>query len=135
MTPGHWETLAWLCAATFRTFEPWTVPHFERLPLLFSLGYAKRKSGEYRTSRYYPTEAGRRALASRHHVPMGDNRARHKELHKALDELVACYVTSNKGKGLNNTTLMDLMRWSHAATEDPKVCQSHSQSDAPTIEG
>lgn len=45
---------------------------------------------------------------------------RHKELHKALDELCADFI-SNTGLDvrLNNTSVLDLMSWSHRQTIDP----------------
>ncbi len=60
---------------------------------------------------------------------MSDHRKRHAELHKALDELVACYIGSTTPedlrayKGLRNTTIMELIEWSHKATQDANVCK------------
>lgn len=51
-----------------------------------------------------------------------EHKARHVELHKALDELAAdwldhTYTTS--GKLLSNTSIMELMEWSHQQTLNP----------------
>mgnify|MGYP007044042991 CR=1 FL=1 len=43
---------------------------------------------------------------------------RHKELHGFLDELIADFITHTK-KHLAETTLMDLMKWSHQQTINP----------------
>lgn len=45
--------------------------------------------------------------------------ARHKELHLALDELVADFLEMNDAALPSNTTVMDLMRWSHRQTVNP----------------
>ena len=56
--------------------------------------------------------------------------ARHQELHKALDELVADYLRHHPPKFTadnvkdhpklpSNTTLLELMEWSHQQTIDP----------------
>lgn len=50
---------------------------------------------------------------------------RHKELHRALDELLACFVNANPGKGFSKTTLFELMEWSHAVTKNPALCPQH----------
>ena len=42
----------------------------------------------------------------------------HKELHTSLDKLVACYITVQK-KGLRDTTVMELIEWSHEQTKKP----------------
>lgn len=44
--------------------------------------------------------------------------ARHKELHKALDELVADWIVHTKGRP-NEGTIMDLIVWSHTQTKNP----------------
>ena len=47
--------------------------------------------------------------------------ARHKILHGNLDELVACYIATTR-KSLRNTSVMELIEWSHNATLDESVC-------------
>jgi hypothetical protein len=42
---------------------------------------------------------------------------RHKELHKYFDELLACYLEHNPGKGPSTTTVMELMQWSFEQTK------------------
>lgn len=44
--------------------------------------------------------------------------ARHKELHKNLDELMADYIRHTK-KTPSETTLMDFMKWSYSQTLNP----------------
>jgi len=44
---------------------------------------------------------------------------RHKELHRALDELVADMITCTE-KSLSTTSVMDLIRWSHEQTIHPQ---------------
>jgi hypothetical protein len=51
-----------------------------------------------------------------------EHRARHQELHQALDELLADWIghqSIDYGKVLSDTTLMELMRWSHEQTINP----------------
>jgi hypothetical protein len=56
----------------------------------------------------------------RHHPGMNrkEHRARHVELHHALDELVADFVLLTK-QTLSGTDILSLMKWSHAQTKDP----------------
>lgn len=54
---------------------------------------------------------------------MQDRTERHKELHQALDELLACYFVTTK-RLISGTTLMDFLKWSHSMTEEA-TCQSH----------
>jgi len=42
---------------------------------------------------------------------------RHKELHKALDELFADFITYTKGR--TESTILELIKWSHKQTENP----------------
>ncbi len=44
--------------------------------------------------------------------------ARHKELHKKLDELIADFICCKK-KLLSKTTLMEFMEWSYQQTIKP----------------
>jgi len=48
-----------------------------------------------------------------------EHRARHLELHRAFDELLADYLAHNRGALPSSTTLMTLMEWSHHQTIDP----------------
>jgi len=47
-----------------------------------------------------------------------EHRARHIELHRWLDELVADWV-SHTGKFPSTSTVMELIEWSHKETESP----------------
>jgi hypothetical protein len=52
------------------------------------------------------------------------HRRRHVELHQALDELAADYIRHQPiggglTKRLGNTTVLELLEWSHAQTENP----------------
>lgn len=42
----------------------------------------------------------------------------HKELHRSLDSLIACYIQST-GLGLQETNLMDFIKWSFEQTKNP----------------
>lgn len=46
------------------------------------------------------------------------HQARHVELHKALDELVADWIR-HTGKMPSTSSVMELMLWSHEQTQDP----------------
>jgi hypothetical protein len=46
--------------------------------------------------------------------------ARHKELHRMLDELVADFISCT-GKMPSKSTVMELMEWSCAQTTDPQA--------------
>lgn len=48
-----------------------------------------------------------------------EHKNRHLELHKALDELVADFLSHNKFKLPSSTTLYELMKWSHGQTFEP----------------
>ncbi len=50
-----------------------------------------------------------------------EHKARHKELHEALDELVADFITHNKDKEYlpSKVSVMKLMEWSHSQTLNP----------------
>ena len=51
------------------------------------------------------------------------HKKRHEELHRALDELVADWISHHGiGKpyrGLTNTSIMELIKWSHEQTINP----------------
>ena len=47
-----------------------------------------------------------------------EHRQRHIELHQALDELVADWI-QHKRQLLSQTTIMELVDWSHAQTITP----------------
>jgi len=44
---------------------------------------------------------------------------KHEELHKSLDQLVACFIEQTE-KSLSETTVMELIQWSYQQTIDPK---------------
>lgn len=44
---------------------------------------------------------------------------RHKHLHKELDELLADFLVHNPLKSPSETTIMELMQWSHKQTQNP----------------
>lgn len=48
-----------------------------------------------------------------------EHRERHKLLHEHLDELLADFLVHNWSARPSTTTLIELMRWSHAQTIDP----------------
>ena len=60
-------------------------------------------------------------MSSEDHVPMSEevHAQRHKELHKAIDELAADFIAHNPGKYLSSTSVMQLIQWSHAQTIKP----------------
>lgn len=45
----------------------------------------------------------------------------HMDLHKSFDLLLADFIQHNPGRLLSNTTLMELMKWSHQETENPTL--------------
>ena len=50
------------------------------------------------------------------------HRARHQELHDALDELVADWaIHQPRGKMYSNSTIMELVEWSYQQTIEPQV--------------
>ena len=57
-----------------------------------------------------------------------EHRERHALLHKMLDELVADYLTEAarypSPKLPSNTTILELMKWSHAQTINPDQTKS-----------
>lgn len=52
-----------------------------------------------------------------------EHQAEHIRLHRALDELLACYL-SQKRKPLTsiNDPIIELLRWSHQMTLAPSLC-------------
>lgn len=54
---------------------------------------------------------------------------RHRELHHSLDELVACFIAST-GRSLRETSIMQLMEWSHRATIEVERCYEYSHRSA-----
>lgn len=44
---------------------------------------------------------------------------RHQELHKSLDELLGDFIT-HTGQRPSQSTIMELLRWSHQQTIDPE---------------
>jgi len=56
---------------------------------------------------------------------------RHRELHRALDELAADWAAHQPlGKMFSNSTIMELMRWSHEQTQEPDPPYRRAHSDA-----
>jgi hypothetical protein len=47
---------------------------------------------------------------------------RHKMLHRHFDELVADFMTHTK-KGISNTTVVELIKWSYSQTINPTTCE------------
>lgn len=47
------------------------------------------------------------------------HKERHVQLHAALDELVADFLTHNKWKQPSTTTIYELLKWSHKETFEP----------------
>ena len=47
------------------------------------------------------------------------HKKRHEELHRALDELVADFIVCNADKHPSNTTVLELVQWSHRQTIAP----------------
>jgi hypothetical protein len=48
-----------------------------------------------------------------------EHKKRHEELHSALDELLADYITCTH-KSLSGSTIMDLLKWSYKQTQKPE---------------
>jgi hypothetical protein len=55
-------------------------------------------------------------------VSLRDHRAQHEKLHRALDELVACFLLAHPEKRPSTTTVLELIEWSHRATIEPMAC-------------
>lgn len=53
-----------------------------------------------------------------------ETKGRHVELHKNLDELLACFV-GETGKLFSETTVMELMKWSHEMTKKPTCAEKN----------
>lgn len=47
-----------------------------------------------------------------------DHKARHKELHECLDELVAGFITETERRP-SKATVLELMKWSYSQTINP----------------
>ena len=48
----------------------------------------------------------------------------HKTLHNSLDQLVADFI-SHTGKSLEETSIMELIKWSHQQTIEPVSKEGH----------
>lgn len=59
-------------------------------------------------------------------MTLDEHIARHKELHRSLDELIADFITHNNCN-LSNTTLMDFMEWSYLQTKSPTADKESGQ--------
>lgn len=52
--------------------------------------------------------------------------ALHRQLHDSLDRLLADFLDHNRGRVPSNTTVTDLMTWSHQQTIEPQTqAQGH----------
>jgi hypothetical protein len=49
-----------------------------------------------------------------------EHRVRHQELHRALDELLADYITHTGGVP-SKTTVLELVEWAHQQTISPTI--------------
>lgn len=49
---------------------------------------------------------------------INEHKKQHKELHNSLDELTADFIRHTKGLP-SNTTVLELMTWSHEQTTNP----------------
>jgi hypothetical protein len=58
-----------------------------------------------------------------------EHRARHVALHRGLDELCADYLAVT-GRLLSDTTVMELVAWSHRQTTDPELPPGASHGGA-----
>lgn len=52
-------------------------------------------------------------------IPEKEHQARHLELHKALDELLADYLLHHPGSVPGKIMLIQLLEWSHQQTTEP----------------
>jgi hypothetical protein len=51
---------------------------------------------------------------------------RHRELHRAMDELLACYVAQHRaGTPTLKLTLGEFLQWSHSMTQEPTCAITH----------
>lgn len=56
-----------------------------------------------------------------------DAKIRHQELHKAFDELFACFITQHPMRiGFLDTPLKDFIEWSHQMTINPTCEEKHN---------
>lgn len=56
-----------------------------------------------------------------------DVKKRHQELHKAFDELFACFITENPDRtNFLGATLQEFMEWSHQMTLNPTCIEKHN---------
>jgi hypothetical protein len=60
---------------------------------------------------------------------------RHRELHSALDELLADWAIETEVSGITNRTVLELMKWSHSQTVDPSDRNMVYHSEVKTIDG
>ena len=61
-------------------------------------------------------------------ITKGEHRKVHEDLHKSLDQLVADFLTHNRTKLPTDTTVMELMEWSHLQTKNPTPIGPHKPS-------
>ena len=60
---------------------------------------------------------------------MSDMKTRHQELHRALDELLACFIGTTQPRRLSEVPLLRLLTWSFTQTIDPD-CERHAPTAA-----
>ena len=53
------------------------------------------------------------------HLTLDEHRARHLELHRALDELIADAIRCKRDFWPDTATVNSLLQWSHKQTTDP----------------
>jgi hypothetical protein len=57
-----------------------------------------------------------------HELTLKEHKERHLKLHQALDELLADFI-DHTGKYLSNTSIMELLEWSHTQWQNPSTKQ------------
>jgi len=65
-------------------------------------------------------------------------KARHQELHIALDELLACYISQRNRKSILEMTLLEFLDWAYLMTLEPSCASSEvarTADNAPTGSG
>jgi hypothetical protein len=95
------------------------LPLYEKAALEF-VGKVERREARS-ASTYHALKAALVAGGLTSDEPLSEEeslRRLHVELHSAYDHLLACFLTANRGKTLNGTTLMELIEWSAQQTKD-----------------
>jgi phage gp46-like protein len=63
-----------------------------------------------------------------------DRKKQHEDLHKALDELLACFITQNPGKYMTTSTLVEFVWWSDRMRKAPTCDPLHPSVQQRTEE-